>query len=99
MAAKKKAAKSKAGLRCITFKKDAEGKKYTGGKVAKHKACFRTKGTRDTATTYKHVPKTAHRGNMSALGKACFTLGKKKGSKAAKMLKAACAAIGKPIGG
>jgi hypothetical protein len=93
------AAKAKSGLRCITFKKDAEGKKYTGAKVAKHKTCFRTKGTANTKTTYKHVPKTKHRGNMSALGKACFLLGKKKGSKAAKMLKAACAAIGKPISG
>jgi hypothetical protein len=96
MAAKKKAA---AGLRCITFKKDAEGKKYTGGKVAKHKACFRTKGTANTKTTYKHEPKTAHKGNKQGLFKACFTLSKKPTTKAARMLAPACAAIGKPIKG
>jgi hypothetical protein len=94
MAAKKKAA-SKAGLRCITFKKDAEGKKYTGAKVAKHKTCFRTKGTKNTATTYKHEPKTDHPGNMKGLQKACGKL--KPSTKAGKMLKAACAAIGKPL--
>ena len=98
MAAKAKA-QTVRGKRCISFTKDAEGKKYTGAKVAKHKACFRTKGTKNTATTYKHEPKTAHKGNMTGLYKACFTLSKKKGTKAAKMLAPACADIGKPLKG
>jgi len=93
MAAKKKAA---AGLRCITFKKDAEGKKYTGAKVAKHKACFRTKGTANTKTTYKHKPKTKHPGNIAGLMKACSRL--KPNTKAAKMLAPACFSIGAGVG-
>lgn len=87
------------GKRCVSFTKDAEGKKYTGGKVAKHKACFRTKGTKNTATTYKHEPKTAHKGNMKGLEKACQSPKLKPSTKAGEMLSAACFSIGYPVGG
>lgn len=100
MAAKKKAG-SKAGMRCVTFTKTARkgGEKYSAAEQKKHSYCFKKKGTKDTATTYKHEPKTKHPGNMTGLQKACQSPKLKPNTKAGKMLAPACFAIGYAIGG